>query len=174
MFRLPSPLHIKQIRPSIFRAPESIIQESAVPGFIQRVALIPHPVPIKHVAPTINLPQKIILFPTHNIAPINLQPQKPLVLRRKSHPFRHTSVIQQKKAKNHANRQAQHPNRGLKETKPLHSLVEIHEFHGVGDFRRWGIAHLDILKSRLDFYLIALRGFSGKVWLNREGKWSNE
>lgn len=49
IFWLPTPLRMKIIRPTILRAPETVVQERTICGQIQWVALIPNPIPIKHI-----------------------------------------------------------------------------------------------------------------------------
>lgn len=58
IFGLPAPLGIETIRPPILRTPKTFIQERAILGVIQRIALIPNPIPIKHITPFIPLIQK--------------------------------------------------------------------------------------------------------------------
>lgn len=57
MLGLPSPLGIQPIRPSILRALETLIQENTILRFIERIAIIPNPIPIDQITPiTIAIP----------------------------------------------------------------------------------------------------------------------
>lgn len=89
---LPSPLSEEAIGPSVLRAPEAIVQEPAIPRLIQRITLVPHPVPIENVALGSLLAQKFNSFdPCLSSAPQLLPHQSPP----RVEPFRESPVVVQ-------------------------------------------------------------------------------
>lgn len=55
IFRLPSPLGVESIRPAILRASKTLVQEGAIRGMVEGVAVIPDPVAIKEIAVMMNM-----------------------------------------------------------------------------------------------------------------------
>lgn len=142
MFRLPSPFGVEQIRAAIFRAAKALVHEWTVLGLIQRIRIIPNPIPIKQIT-TISFFRKKLNLPIQTQISIS-QPNKSLWSKRKYKPFWSSSIIQEKEATNQTNRhkkEPQNPKRRLEQSQTLQFITNFTKRHGFKINHRRGLRH---------------------------------
>ena len=142
---LPSPLSVEQIRTTILRATKPFIQKTTIFRLIQRIALVPHPITIEHVAKASPLAQKVLSLTLtqslHGLISWSLQPHEPLRLGRGgSEAPRERSRVQEEEPKNDTHSHEEEPQnaqRWLEQSQPFEPLQGLREH-----WRRFEVSEL--------------------------------